>query len=215
MGRAKYYDIYIDLKNRIENKEYLYQDLLPSEYKLIEEYSCSRNTIRRAIQELANQGYVQSKHGKGVFIIYRANTQSEFLLGGTESFKESAIRNNKEVYYIQRVRILENKPSIIDHNYFMKDIVKDINEEIASNSIYEYMENELNETIVTTKRTMTVEKATKLDKKYLELGDYNCVAVVSNNTYNAQGIMFEYTQSRHIPDGFIFFQQSQRINNIK
>ncbi|MGO1035473.1 GntR family transcriptional regulator, partial [Clostridioides difficile] len=54
MGRAKYYDIYIDLKNRIENKEYLYQDLLPSEYKLIEEYSCSRNTIRRAIQELAN-----------------------------------------------------------------------------------------------------------------------------------------------------------------
>lgn len=66
MGRAKYYDIYIDLKNRIENKEYLYQDLLPSEYKLIEEYSCSRNTIRRAIQELANQGYVQSKHGKGV-----------------------------------------------------------------------------------------------------------------------------------------------------
>lgn len=178
MGRAKYYDIYIDLKNRIENKEYLYQDLLPSEYKLIEEYSCSRNTIRRAIQELANQGYVQSKHGKGVFIIYRANTQSEFLLGGTESFKESAIRNNKEyktkvvhfeeiiiddkksqitnfevgteVYYIQRVRILENKPSIIDHNYFMKDIVKDINEEIASNSIYEYMENELNETIVTT-----------------------------------------------------------------
>ncbi|TLE43202.1 UTRA domain-containing protein [Clostridioides difficile] len=243
MGRAKYYDIYIDLKNRIENKEYLYQDLLPSEYKLIEEYSCSRNTIRRAIQELANQGYVQSKHGKGVFIIYRANTQSEFLLGGTESFKESAIRNNKEyktkvvhfeeiiiddkksqitnfevgteVYYIQRVRILENKPSIIDHNYFMKDIVKDINEEIAYNSIYEYMENELNETIVTTKRTMTVEKATKLDKKYLELGDYNCVAVVSNNTYNAQGIMFEYTQSRHIPDGFIFFQQSQRINNIK
>ena len=93
--------------------------------------------------------------------------------------------------------------------------IKDINEEIASNSIYEYMENELNETIVTTKRTMTVEKATKLDKKYLELGDYNCVAVVSNNTYNSQGIMFEYTQSRHIPDGFIFFQQSQRINNIK
>ncbi|MGO1033566.1 GntR family transcriptional regulator, partial [Clostridioides difficile] len=47
-------DSFQRLKNRIENKEYLYQDLLPSEYKLIEEYSCSRNTIRRAIQELAN-----------------------------------------------------------------------------------------------------------------------------------------------------------------
>ena len=42
-------------------------------------------------------------------------------------------------------------------------------------------------------------------KKYLHLNvkDYNCVAVVSSQTYNSDGVMFEYTQSRHT-DRIIF-----------
>ena len=46
---------------------------------------------------------------------------------------------------------------------------------------------------------MTVEKVTQIDEKYLNLNinDYNCVAVISSQTYNSDGIMFEYTQSRH------------------
>lgn len=43
---------------------------------------------------------------------------------------------------------------------------------------------------------MTVEKVTEIDEKYLDLNirDYNCVAVVSSQTYNSDGVMFEYTQ---------------------
>lgn len=33
----------------------------------------------------------------------------------------------------------------------------------------------------------------------LNVKDYNCVAVVTSSTYNSNGIMFEYTQSRHRP----------------
>ena len=53
---------------------------------------------------------------------------------------------------------------------------------------------------------MTVEKVTEIDEKYLDLNirDYNCVAVVSSQTYNSDGVMFEYTQSRHQPDYFSF-----------
>ena len=53
---------------------------------------------------------------------------------------------------------------------------------------------------------MTVEKVTEIDEKYLDLNirDYNCVAVVSSQTYNSDGVMFEYTQSRHQPDYFCF-----------
>ena len=54
---------------------------------------------------------------------------------------------------------------------------------------------------------MTVEKVTENDEKYLDLNirDYNCVAVVSSQTYNSDGVMFEYTQSRHRPDHFRFY----------
>ena len=63
---------------------------------------------------------------------------------------------------------------------------------------------------MTSKRRMTVERATEIDEKYLELNDYNCLAVISSQTYNADGIMFEYTQSRHRPDYFCFQDTATR-----
>lgn len=239
MSGTKYDQIYIDLRNKIEQNEYEFQQLLPSEHALVETYKCSRNTIRRAVQMLADEGYVQSIHGKGVQIIYQHYEQTEFMLGGIESLKEAVARNKKEystkvicfaelvvderiskrtsfpvgaaIYYIQRARYIDEQALIIDHNYFLQSVVKELTEEIAEKSVYEYMENILNEKIVTTKRKVTVERITEIDSKYLDLKDYNCLAVVSSITYNADGIMFEYTQSRHRPDCFVFYEQAQRM----
>ena len=55
-----------------------------------------------------------------------------------------------------------------------------------------------------------IAKEAGVDEKYLELGDYNCLAVVSSQTYNSDGIMFEYTQSRHRPDYFRFQDNATR-----
>lgn len=239
MASTKYDRIYAELRGRIEQGEYGYQELLPSENTLVVEFNCSRNTVRRAIQNLAEDGYVQSMHGKGVRIIYQPYEQSEFMLSGIESMKEAVARNKKEyttkvvcfaelkvdekirarttfpvgeeIYYIQRVRYIDGKALIIDHNYFLKSVVRDLTPEIAERSVYEYMEQVLGETIVTTKRKMTVERQTEIDDKYLDLKGYNCLAVVSSLTYNAAGIMFEYTQSRHRPDCFVFYDTAHRV----
>ncbi|MBE6043686.1 MAG: trehalose operon repressor [Clostridium thermopalmarium] len=238
MPKTKFEYIYYDLKEKIENQEYIFQELLPSENNLASIYGCSRNTIRRAISSLVEQGYVQSVHGKGVYVIYQPVDQTNFTIGGIESFKESAMRNHKkyhtkviqfteiiadetiatktgfsegtEIYYIQRVRYLDNKPLILDINMFLKEVVPGLTKEIAERSIYEYIENELGMPIITSKRRMTVERVTETDKKYLELNDYNCLAVISSQTYNDKGIMFEYTQSRHRPDYFCFHDTATR-----
>lgn len=238
MPRAKYDKIYEDMKQKIEQEEYEFQELLPSEHTLIEQYNCSRNTIRRAIAELVKDGYVQTLQGKGVRNIFQPVEQNSFTLGHIESFKETSLRNKKEVktkvllltelvvdeklskktsfpfgtivYYIQRLHYINGKPLIINHNYFRKDIVGILTTEIAEQSIYEYLEQQCHISIVTSKRTMTVEKMTQIDEKYLELGDYNCLAVISSQTYNAEGVMFEFTQSRHRPDYFRFQDTATR-----
>ena len=64
--------------------------------------------------------------------------------------------------------------------------------------------------IVTSKRKMTAEHATEIDEKYLDLKDYDFLAVISSQTYNADGVMFEYTQSRHRPDYFCFQDTATR-----
>ena len=99
---------------------------------------------------------------------------------------------------------------ILDINMFLKSLVPNLTKEIAENSIYEYIENDLGMSIVTSKRKITVERATQIDEKYLQLNDYNCLAVVTGQTFNADGIMFEYTQSRHRPDYFCFLDTATR-----
>ena len=57
MPKAKFETIYKDLKQKIEAQEYPYQELLPSENTMVNIYGCSRNTIRRAVAELIEQGF--------------------------------------------------------------------------------------------------------------------------------------------------------------
>ena len=232
MPKAKYDTIYKDLKEKIETEIYAYQEILPSEHMLIHEYGCSRNTVRRALAELTADGYVQPMHGRGVRNIYQPVEQAAFTVGGIESFKESTIRNKRvsktkvlqfteivtdekierrtgfkkgtPLYYIQRLRFLNGIPLILDHNYFNAEQIKGLTPEIARHSVYAYLENELGMTIATSKRTMTVEHMTQVDETYLDLKDYNCLAVITNQTYDDNGIQFEYTQSRHRPDYFQF-----------
>lgn len=79
-------------------------------------------------------------------------------------------------------------------------------------SIYKYLEDTLHMTIVNSKRIMTVEKITQIDEKYLHINadDYNCMAVISSQTFNSDGVMFEFTQSRHRPDYFRFQDNAVR-----
>lgn len=238
MPKAKYGHIYRDLKEKIETGFYFYQEMLPSEHALVMEYDCSRNTVRRALAELTADGYVQPMHGKGVRNIFQPVEQAAFTVGGIESFKESAQRNQREaftkvlqfseitadervakrtgfepgaeLYYIQRLRSLNGTPLILDHNYFLKERTPGLTPEIASRSIYDYLEGELGLTITTSKRTLTVERVTQLDEKYIDLNDYNCMAVITSQTFDDNGIQFEYTQSRHRPDYFRFQDVASR-----
>ena len=76
MPKAKFNDIYKDLKKKIEAHAYPYQSLLPSEHELTEVYDCSRNTVRRALRGLIERGYAQAIQGKGVRVLYQTPEQS-------------------------------------------------------------------------------------------------------------------------------------------
>ncbi|MCF0106335.1 MAG: UTRA domain-containing protein [Holdemanella sp.] len=238
MPKSKYEDLYKKIKRRIETGEYEYQSLLPSENTFVHEFESSRNTIRRAIMQLVQDGYVQTIHGKGVRVIYEPQEQSIFTMERIESFSEASSRLSlnqvtevrefkelvideklskktgfeigKEIYYVQRLRIIDDIPLIIDHNYFLKDVVPHLTREIAESSIYNYLENELHVNIMTSKRKFSVEPANENDENNILLNGLNCVMAVTSTTYDSNGIFFEYTQSRHSPKHFAFYDVSTR-----
>lgn len=238
MPQQKYDHIHQVLKRRIEKGEYPAGQLLPSENTLIGQFHCSRNTLRRAMSELVREGYVQSRQGLGVYNIYHPMEPVSYSMGVIESFRESAKRTGRksgttvimfeelvaddaiaqltgftvgtELFHLQRIHTVDDKPMIFNISYFRKDCMPELTAKIAQGSIYQYLEHTLGMSIVTSKRTITVEKMAELDAKWLDMGEYNCLAVVSNQTYNSDGIQFEFTQSRHHPTIFRFQDNAVR-----
>ena len=69
MSGAKYDYIFQVLRHRIESGEYEFQSLLPSENVLATDFSCTRNTVRKALALLASQGHIQPMQGRGIQVI--------------------------------------------------------------------------------------------------------------------------------------------------
>ncbi|WP_224034477.1 UTRA domain-containing protein [Clostridium gelidum] len=233
LPNVKFKDIYHTLKANIDNGKYDISMMLPTEMELIGKFNCSRNTVRRAIGELSKDGYVESVKGKGV-IILESRESIELPIGNLlglqelhlkkkfttsvvnfsritidESLsKKTALKLNTEVYHLHRIRFFDNEPIILDVNYFSAEVVKDLTIEIAQNSVYEYIEKELHTKILASKKVIVVEHANELDKSFLDLGTFDCVAVVKTYAYTDSGKLFEYTESRHRPDKFVFVESS-------
>ena len=236
--KAIYYDIFEDLRERIESGEFTYQSFIPSEAVLVEQYECSHNTLRKALSVLRLHGYVQPIKGKGVLVIWQPDRQAHFVLGDIETFREAAERNEikayttvrsfnqivvdapvaqltgfaigEHVYRVERIRHMNSQALIYDINFFLVSAIPGLTPGIVEESVYLYVEETLGMQISTSKRTVKVEHVTQDDRMALDLLDYSMVAVVKSQTFNSDGIHFETTFSRHRPDFFTFHNTAVR-----
>ena len=215
---AKYIQIYRDILNKIKVGDYEIGTCLPTEKELSEMYACSRDTIRKALNILLQNGYIQKIKGKGSLVL--DFTTIEFPVSGISSYKElektipgdtktyvniflqSEVTNEikKELamdkgkmYHLERVREINGEKVILDIDYLNGEIIKGLSLENAENSIYEYIEEDLGLTISFAKKEITVVKATKREKEILDMKDFDLLVCVKSYTYLDDGKRFEYT----------------------
>lgn len=90
--RSVYRTIYDSLRAGIFDGTYPYQTLLPTEAELCRRFGCSHSTVRRALGELARDGLVQARQGRGVSVIWLGGAKEEaargYATGGLETFPE-------------------------------------------------------------------------------------------------------------------------------
>ncbi|NFD91851.1 trehalose operon repressor [Clostridium botulinum] len=233
---SKYLTIYNEISNKIENNKIQSGEKLSSENEMMKEYNVSRDTIRKALNLLESNGYIQKVKGKGSFVLYI--NKFDFPVSGLTSFKELSTRmgvesntlvkelklikpdnflmkqlnlsKNDDVWKVIRVREIDNKKIILDKDFFNKKYVPLLTKDICENSIYEYLENELGLKISFAKKEITVQQATQEDKSYLDFENYNMIVVVKNYIYLDDMSLFQYTESRHRPDRFKFVEFARR-----
>ena len=72
-----------DLRAEMASGELPVDTRLPGEFELAEQYGVSRDTIRRAIQELVSEGRLVVLHGRGTYVTKPATLVQALRESGT------------------------------------------------------------------------------------------------------------------------------------
>ena len=155
------------LKNRLNSSIYNIGDLLPSEKELAERYDVSRNTLRKALKTLEEEGMIERRHGSGTYL---RNKHFQASVTHLDSFTEIArnegktptsqilkfelqtasdeIANNlrvmlgEPVYYAKRLRLIDNIAMQIEETWLSASRFPDLTLAHMKKSKFAYIENE-------------------------------------------------------------------------
>ncbi|MFC2704877.1 MAG: GntR family transcriptional regulator [Olsenella profusa] len=237
MARALFQNIYRDIQSGIERGLYSYQSMLLSESELCARYGCSRSTVRRALSELALNGYVQPIQGKGVRIIWRPQTDDRGAPDNLESFAERArhqgfastvyVRSFERItvderlsqatgfspgtpiFVINRVKSADGIPVSIETSHLLATEAPALTPRDVEGSLYAYLESQ-GVAITTGKRTITIEAPNDDDQMIFGIDGPQAVGVIRGHFFDSQGIMFEYSEIRQKPDFFTIHETCTR-----
>jgi GntR family transcriptional regulator len=142
-SRVPLYAQLIDIiVGKISSGDLKEHDKLPSERELCDMYDISRTTIRQAMIELENEGYIYKEHGKGSFVSPQTYTQSlvkfysfseemrkmgknpkaeilsfDIVHAPNKISKKLGVAEDEDVYKITRLRLADEEPIMYETTY--------------------------------------------------------------------------------------------------
>ncbi len=144
MQTPQYQILQKDLKSQILSGIIKEGDLLPSENELCSKYNITRSTVRKALDNLVNEGYIIKKKGKGSIVKLKRNSlgilsfrgfsdvlgnkkgkifsillQDPVLINWPGNFFYTLSEEELEVktYFISRLRFVNEDPVMIEYTY--------------------------------------------------------------------------------------------------
>jgi len=161
-----YQEVSNTLKNRIISGQYEIGSMLPTENELVDEFKVSKITVRKAVELLVDDGYVQKQSGRGTVVLSNRafnymNRAQSFTSLLTEKGRKvenkiisiekvSTIKDTdlnkfiyKDIYRIRRKYIIDDKDTILFCYYVSlpDDSIFEAIEEEKEFSLYSFLAN--------------------------------------------------------------------------
>ena len=138
----KYQQIQTHFKKRILAGEYNPNSYLPSENEICAQFQTTRGTVRKALDELIKEGYIEKEHGRGSRVIERRKSLGLLTVkgfsGGMDYEVESRVTQKSTIVdwdpsigfalteeekrskwvYFQRIRYIDGKPIVVEDNWY-------------------------------------------------------------------------------------------------
>lgn len=234
--------IYISLakqiKKRINSDEFELYQPIPSEKKLAEHYGVARMTVRRAIDELIKEGYLERRHGSGSFIVEKEFTHEN---KGLNSLTEQAIKSKKKltskvikfmimpcpnsvalilkinpgdsIYYVIRVRYMDGRPVNYEESFLPVALYPTLSVHHLEHSKFQYIENEMGLVIEGNYFTFKPLLVPESIATHLETTSGDLVMQVTSVSHSPNGQILDYsitTEDVHRHQATYYYRRSTR-----
>ena len=221
----KYQYVAEKIRKRIEDGTYPPKKLIPNQIELAKEFNVSKITVKNALDHLARAGMVYKKSGLGTYVrdvsalvsahdapanafngLYHdsgAQHVASKVIKFEVSFpdehvaKNLGIAKNEPVYEIIRLRLLDQKPFILEHTFMPVRLVPDLTNEILHKSIYQYIHHKLHLKFGHAYRKIRAAKPNEYDKKFLDAKDDDPMLELEQIIWLTNGQPIEYSTSRN------------------
>ncbi|MVZ66227.1 UTRA domain-containing protein [Sphingobacterium sp. DK4209] len=166
-GTPLYKQVFEELKSKIDSGLYKMGDLLPSENELCKMYFTTRPTVRQALNDLSNLGYIVRQHGKGSIVSEPKNGLGILSLKGStagvgkhnlktaiitkpikqlwpEAFEFELTPEEKEAgaIYLSRLRYVDGLPTLFEETYISNiDLPRFTLHNLEKNSLFDTLKN--------------------------------------------------------------------------
>ena len=211
------YEIVKDfIKAKVEDGNYSVASKIPSENEFAKVFGVSRKTVRKAINELNQDGLLKTIKGKGTYVVGLAGEveifdyyQSKHRINGSRSISVSdlILRNtgdyfgqlfdsnlNDTMYYFTKVESMDSVPVILEHIYIPKSAVDKLEnydlKVFSTNEIFNYEGIKINNV----EQNLKVVRISDRNSKYLDLEKLYSVLYIEKRTYDEQGNCIEYRE---------------------
>jgi GntR family transcriptional regulator len=209
------------LKEKIESRDWVPGEKIPSENELTSQYDISRNTVKKALDDLVQDGLLKRIQGKGTFV---SKPKLEQSLTGFYSFskvmkaqglnpkdiilsiekkaaklsiaRQLQIPEGEAVIELKRLRCANDEPIILETSYIPCDLVNELSHsDLEETSLYDYMEQELGIYVTSAKEIFEPVLIRDYESRYLEVEEGFPALLLDRIAYNSDKRPVEFCRS--------------------
>lgn len=220
-----YSQVVEDLRNKILNGTYRRNDRLPNEKWLCDLYNISRSTLRKSIDELILDGFLERKTNRGVYVIYsKFDTDFDHPYSLFQEMVKSGIVPTSKILSfmrieadkrlsaalgcklkaplleIYRLRYADDVPFNLQYIYLPESIFSQFNPWLLiDHSLYDLIENEYHLKIQKTVQKVSTALVTKEQTELLNVPARTPLLHTTSTVYS-NGRIIEYQENDILTD---------------
>lgn len=203
---------------------------LPSEREMSISLSVQRETVRQALAVLENEGLITRRHGSGTYIAEpKIERDAGRLFPFTRAMKRKGYRPGASViqlekilcmpavaheldlpvsafvYFIQRLRTVNQEPVVLENAYVPADIFPEIDRfDLSDRSMYEIMETEYGSRVSQARQSLEAVVATEFEANLMGLKKGDPLMLERRLTFDQHNRRVEYSKDLFRGDRFRF-----------